>query len=260
MTERFATGARRLWAGGKATADALGKGMGEVHVPSTKTSVRLGAAAALAAAMLRGWSQGSGPLSLRRSPARRAARAAPGRRRRCRGRRVLPVGARERGRGARGGGAGPGADRREPERRRSPGAGLSAGVRPMMLAVGPTTAAAARASGWAPAAVSSRPDAAALATACAVFFSLDSVPERDERPLLARLPAGAGRAAARLDDAPGRPLSPPVSRRPRSAPISSRWCGRRSWRSRSRSSRWTSSAWMPRSSSATSWSCRRRWA
>jgi uroporphyrinogen-III synthase len=36
------------------------------------------------------------------------------------------------------------------------------GERPPMLAVGPTTAAAARASGWAPAAVAARPDIEAL--------------------------------------------------------------------------------------------------
>jgi uroporphyrinogen-III synthase len=37
-----------------------------------------------------------------------------------------------------------------------------AGARPRMLAVGPTTAAAARASGWPPAAVAARPDIEAL--------------------------------------------------------------------------------------------------
>jgi uroporphyrinogen-III synthase len=40
-----------------------------------------------------------------------------------------------------------------------------AGVRPALLAVGPTTAAAARASGWPPARVASRPTAEALAAA-----------------------------------------------------------------------------------------------
>ena len=39
---------------------------------------------------------------------------------------------------------------------------LRSGVRPPMLAVGPTTAAAARASGWPPAAVAARPDVDAL--------------------------------------------------------------------------------------------------
>jgi uroporphyrinogen-III synthase len=39
------------------------------------------------------------------------------------------------------------------------------GVRPALLAVGPTTAAAARASGWPPARVASRPTAEALAAA-----------------------------------------------------------------------------------------------
>jgi uroporphyrinogen-III synthase len=39
------------------------------------------------------------------------------------------------------------------------------GVRPLLLAVGPTTATACRASGWTPAAVSARPDAKGLATA-----------------------------------------------------------------------------------------------
>jgi uroporphyrinogen-III synthase len=39
------------------------------------------------------------------------------------------------------------------------------GVRPALVAVGPTTAAAARASGWPPAGVASRPTADALAAA-----------------------------------------------------------------------------------------------
>jgi uroporphyrinogen-III synthase len=39
------------------------------------------------------------------------------------------------------------------------------GVRPLLLAVGPTTAAACRASGWVPSAVSVRPDAKGLALA-----------------------------------------------------------------------------------------------
>jgi len=44
-------------------------------------------------------------------------------------------------------------------------------ARPLLLAVGPTTAAAARGSGWAPAAVSSRPDAAALAASVKALLS-----------------------------------------------------------------------------------------
>ncbi len=110
MTERLARSHRpALWAGGQATADALGKGMGKVHQPSTKSSVRLGAAAALASAMLKGGVKGPvlfpcGDLRRDELPARLQDEGVD-----CRGRRVLPVGARERGRGARGGGAGEGA-------------------------------------------------------------------------------------------------------------------------------------------------------
>lgn len=49
----FAAGRIALWAGGAATAEALGHALGAVRVPASKTSARLGAAAALAAAMLR---------------------------------------------------------------------------------------------------------------------------------------------------------------------------------------------------------------
>jgi uroporphyrinogen-III synthase len=50
------------------------------------------------------------------------------------------------------------------------------GVRPAMVAVGPTTAAAARASGWPPDAVSSRPAAGALASAVRALVAIDRGP------------------------------------------------------------------------------------
>ena len=114
-------------------------------------SASVGAAAALAAAMLAGRRSRAGALSLRRHPARRAARPAAARRHRGRGGRVLPVGAGRRDRRAR-----PAAERAQVLVVASPSvADLLAracppGVRPALLAVGPTTAAAARASGWPP--------------------------------------------------------------------------------------------------------------
>jgi uroporphyrinogen-III synthase len=48
------------------------------------------------------------------------------------------------------------------------------GARPRMLAVGPTTAAAARASGWAPAAVATRPDLEALVDGVRTLIAADS--------------------------------------------------------------------------------------
>ena len=50
------------------------------------------------------------------------------------------------------------------------------GVRPAMVAVGPTTAAAARASGWSPDAVSPRPAAGALASAVRALVAVDRGP------------------------------------------------------------------------------------
>jgi uroporphyrinogen-III synthase len=48
------------------------------------------------------------------------------------------------------------------------------GARPRMLAVGPTTAAAARASGWPPAAVAARPDVEALLAGVRTLLAADS--------------------------------------------------------------------------------------
>jgi uroporphyrinogen-III synthase len=152
-----------LWAGGLATADAMGQEMGEVHVPSTKSSARMGAAAALAAAMLKEGVKGPvlfpcGDLRRDELPARLEDDGVDVEDVVCY-RSVL---------------ASEGAARAAAERAQvlvvaSPSvADLLAracppGVRPLMLAIGPTTAAAARGSGWPPAAVSSRPDAASLA-------------------------------------------------------------------------------------------------
>jgi uroporphyrinogen-III synthase len=172
MTEQLTSHPRPvLWAGGQATADALGKGMGEVHQPSTKSSVRLGAAAALASAMLK--SGVKGPVLFPCGDRRRD---------------ELPARLQDDGVDVedvvcyRSVVASEGAARAAAERAKvlivaSPSvADLLAracppGVRPMLLAVGPTTAAAARGSGWPPAAVSSRPDAAGLAKAVRSLLS-----------------------------------------------------------------------------------------
>lgn len=172
MTEQLARSHRpSLWAGGQATADALGKAIGEVRQPSTKSSVRLGAAAALASAMLKAGVKGPvlfpcGDLRRDELPARLQDDGVDVEDVVCY-RSVL---------------ASEGAARAAAERARvlivaSPSvADLLAracppGVRPMLLAVGPTTAAAARGSGWPPAAVSSRPDAAGLAKAVRSLLS-----------------------------------------------------------------------------------------
>ena len=172
INERFAISRRpAIWAGGQATAEALGKGMGEVHLPSTKSSVRLGAAGALAAAMLKEGVRGPvlfpcGDLRRDELPARLQDDGVAVEDVVCY-RSVL---------------ASEGAARAAAERAKvlivaSPSvADLLAracppDLRPMLLAVGPTTAAAARGSGWAPAAVSSRPDAAGLAKAVRSLLS-----------------------------------------------------------------------------------------
>ena len=165
MADAFTGGRPALWAGGQATADSLGRGMGPVSVPASKISARMGAAAALATAMLDAGVKGpvlfpSGDLRLDELPARLADAGIVVEDVVCY-RSVL---------------ASEGAARAAAERAQvlvvaSPSVvGLLAracppGARPPMLAVGPTTAAAARASGWPPSAVSSRPDAEALAAA-----------------------------------------------------------------------------------------------
>lgn len=160
--EAFGAGRIALWAGGAATAEALGTSLGPVRMPASKTSARLGAAAALAAAMLADGVKGPvlfpcGDLRRDELPARLEDDGIVVEDVVCY-RSVL---------------ASEGAARAAAERAQvlivaSPSvADLLAracppGVRPAMLAVGPTTAGAARASGWPPAAVSNRPDAAAL--------------------------------------------------------------------------------------------------
>ena len=164
--------------------------------------------------------------------ARGARRAAPGRWHRGGGDRVLPVGARRGDRSALG-------------RANEPGmlvvasptvADLLAracppGVRPALVAVGPTTAAAARASGWAPDAVAPRPTVEAL-VADGQIAHRSGMGGGNERSLPSGLPAGAGGAAAGVDDAAGRALPPAVPRGARRGPTSSPWCAPRSWRSR----------------------------
>lgn len=160
-----------LWAGGRATAESLGGEIGSVKVPASRTSARMGAAAALAAAMLNAGVTGPvlfpcGDLRRDELPARLADEGIAVEDVVCY-RSVL---------------ASEGAARAAAERARvlvvaSPSvADLLArscppGVRPLLLAVGPTTAAAARASRWPPDAVSSRPDAAALAVAVRALLS-----------------------------------------------------------------------------------------
>lgn len=164
-TEAFVHGSPALWAGGASSAEALGHEMGPVRVPAVKTSARLGAAAALAAAMQADGVKGPvlfpcGDLRRDELPARLEDDGIVVEDVVCY-RSVL---------------ASEGAARAAAERAQvlivaSPSvADLLAracppGLRPMMLAVGPTTAAAARASGWAPTVVSTRPDAASLAAA-----------------------------------------------------------------------------------------------
>ena len=147
-------------------------GCGEGHQPSTKSSARARRGGGARGRDAGGWSAGPvlfpcGDLRRDELPARLQDDGVD-----CRGRRVLPVGARERGRGARGGGAGEVLIVASPSVADLLARACPPGVRPMLLAVGPTTAAAARGSGWAPAAVSSRPDAAGLAKACVAPFPI----------------------------------------------------------------------------------------
>ncbi len=155
----------RLWAGGQATADALGRNMGEIRVPTSRRSARMGAAAGLAATMIEEGVKGPvlfpcGDLRRDELPARlrdeaievedvvvyrsvlaseAAARAAAERAQ------VLLVAS--------------------PSVADLLARACPPGVRPLLLAVGPTTAAACRSSGWPPSMVSARPDAKGLATA-----------------------------------------------------------------------------------------------
>ena len=196
--------------------------------PTSARSASAGAAAALAAMrLLAAGVQRAGALSLRRHPARRAAGPAPGRRHRGRRGGLLPVGARRRGR----------RPARAAERAQvlvvaSPSvADLLARACPPGRAAGAAGGGPDHGGGGARVGLAARrrwptgPTAEALAVAGGRWSPARDASEAHERSLPPRLPARAGRAAARLDDAPGRPLSPRVSRGAASAPTSSPWCG-----------------------------------
>ncbi len=152
----------QVWAGGVATASALGELLGRAQVPSDRAVGEFGSAGALARAMLAAGV--SGPVlfpcgDLRRDelPARLRADGIEVEEVVCY-RSVLADEAEARA----------AAERAQVLVVASPSvAALLAracppGVRPMLLAVGPTTAAAARACGWPPAAVASGPSTDAL--------------------------------------------------------------------------------------------------
>jgi len=157
--------ATALWAAGTGTAQALGDRLGPVRRPDEGVAGERGAAAALADALLAAGVRGPvlfpcGDLRRDELPARLREGGIPVEEVVCY-RSVL---------------AGEPAARRAAERAQvlivaSPSvADLLARAcppsgRPALLAVGPTTASAARASGWPPAGVAARPTAEALATA-----------------------------------------------------------------------------------------------
>jgi uroporphyrinogen-III synthase len=154
-----------VWAAGNGTARALGGALGPVRRPDERRVAERGAAAALAAALVALDAQGPvlfpcGDIRRDELPARLRAEGVEVDEVVCY-RSVL---------------AGEGEARRAAERAQvlvvaSPSVAdllaraCPAGVRPALLAVGPTTAAAARASGWPPARVASGPTAEALAAA-----------------------------------------------------------------------------------------------
>ncbi len=152
----------QVWAGGTATASAVGDSLGRVQLPTESEVGELGSAGALARAMLAAGVRG--PVLFPCGELRREELLA---RLRDSGieveevvcyRSVLAAEADARA----------AAERAEVLVVASPSvADLLArscppGVRPALLAVGPTTAAAARASGWPPAAVASHPSTEAL--------------------------------------------------------------------------------------------------
>jgi uroporphyrinogen-III synthase len=152
----------RVWAGGTATASAVGSSLGRVQLPTENEVGELGSAGALARAMLAAGVRGPvlfpcGELRREELPARLRDSGIEVEEVVCY-RSVLAAEADARA----------AAERAEVLVVASPSvADLLAracppGVRPALLAVGPTTAAAARASGWPPAAVASHPSTEAL--------------------------------------------------------------------------------------------------
>jgi uroporphyrinogen-III synthase len=152
----------QIWAGGVATASALGELLGRVQLPSDRAVGRFGSAEALTRAMLEAGVRGPvlfpcGELRRDELPARlrdggieveevvcyRSVLAAEAEARAAAGRAEVLVVA-------------------SPSVADLLARACPPGVRPALLAVGPTTAAAARACGWPPAAVASSPSTEAL--------------------------------------------------------------------------------------------------
>lgn len=154
---------KAIWAAGAGTAQALGEDFGTVRLPDERAVAEQGAAAALAGAMLAAGVRGPvlfpcGDIRRDELPARlrdagieveevvcyRSVLAGETEARRAAGRaRVIIVAS--------------------PSVAQLLARACPAGERPDLLAVGPTTAEAARAAGWAPAGVAARPTADALA-------------------------------------------------------------------------------------------------
>lgn len=163
-----------MWCAGRSTAAALDGLKGEIHLPSEEAAGGLGAAAALAAAMLKAGAMGPvlfpcGELRRDELPTRLRHESVEVEEVICY-RTVLADESAARA----------AAQQAEILVVASPGvAGLLARVaspeaRPRMLAVGPTTAAAARASGWQPAAVAAQPDVPALLAGVRSLLSSDA--------------------------------------------------------------------------------------
>jgi len=155
--------ATEIWAAGAGTAQALGDTLGAVHRPDERAVGQRGAAGALAAALLATGMRGPvlfpcGDIRRDELPARLRDDGIPVEEVVCY-RSVLAAETEAR----------PALQRAQIVIVASPSVAdllartCPAGVRPALLAVGPTTAAAARASGWPPAGVAARPTAEALA-------------------------------------------------------------------------------------------------
>jgi uroporphyrinogen-III synthase len=165
MRRRPGQNTPRAWAGGAATGTALGDVLGQVRTPSEADAARLGAAEALAGAMLD--AQVDGPVLF---PCGDTRRDELPKRLRSHGIRVDEVVC-YRSVLASESAAHAAAARGTVLVVASPAVAdllvraCPPDARPDLLAVGPTTAASARASGWSPAAVASKPTAEALAAA-----------------------------------------------------------------------------------------------